>query len=230
MSERKDVIDPQAPGTKKHGLVYSEVLGWIDLGHARGGDITDCLWQMERGEASGQSYYLVEYAQTMMYKQITTGRCSRWNIKRGRTLAERHSITLALMMETAIAFENWQSMPFFSWYTDSGFSAEDLVSDLLGFYKVVRPQNYWPWLKIVSKEAALRRWDYYGALGSFKNRGFNPLLFPDPADIHVPHIPYKGRLPNFMMSIRPFTQFDSDIVRRIDAGPQVTVGWDVKKK
>lgn len=131
---------------------------------------------------------------------------------------------------TAIAFENWQTMPFFSWYTDSGFSAEDLVSDLLGFYKAVRPQNYWPWLKIVSKEAALRRWDYYGALGSFKNRGFNPLLFPDPADTRIPHIPYKGRLPNFMMSIRPFTQFDSDIVRRIDAGAQVTVGWDVKKK
>lgn len=33
-----------------------------------------------------------------------------------------------------------------------------------------------------------------------------------------------------MMSIRPFTRFDSDIVRRIDAGAQVTVGWDVKKK
>ncbi|MGD8206258.1 hypothetical protein ACQE3Y_19505, partial [Pantoea sp. FN0305] len=141
MSKRKDIIDPQASGTKEYGLIYSEVLGWIDLGHARGGDITDCLGQMERGEASGQPYYLVEYQQTMTYKQVRTGRCSRWNIKRGRTLAERHSITLAMMMETAIAFENWQSMPFFSWYTDSGFSAEDLVSALLGFYKVVQPQN-----------------------------------------------------------------------------------------
>ncbi len=230
MSKREDIIDPWARREKEYGLVYSEVLGWIDLGHAIGGDIADCLDQMTRGEASGQPYYLVEYQQTMQKLRFSTGRCSRWNIKRGRSLSERHSITLALMMETAIAFENWQSMPFFSWYTDSGFSAEDLVSDLLGFYKVVRPQNYWPWLKIVSKEAALRRWDYYGALGSFKNRGFNPLLFPDPADKRIPQIPYKGRLPNFMMSITPFTRFDSDIVRRIDAGVQVTVGWESKGK
>lgn len=226
MSKRKHIIDPWVPGKKEYGLVYSEILGWIDLGHALGDDITDCLMQMERGEASGQPYYLVEYQQAMKYKQVRTGRCLRWNIKRGRSLSERHSITLAMMMETAIAFENWQSMPFFSWYTDSGFSAEDLVSDLFGFYKVVRPQNYWPWLKIVDQEAALRRWDYYGVLGSFKNKGFNPLLFPDPADKRVPHIPYKGRLPNFTMSITPFTRFDSDIVRRIDAGVQVTVGWE----
>lgn len=226
MSKREEIIDPLAPREKEYGLVYSAVLGWIDLEHASGEDITDCLGQMARGEASGQPYYLVEYQQTMKYRQVRTGRSSRWNIKRGRSLSERHSITLALMMETAIAFENWQSMPFFSWYTDSGFSAEDLVSDLLGFYKVVRPQNYWPWLNIVSKEAALRRWNYYGALGSFKNKGFNPLLFPDPIDKRQPPLPYKGRLPDFMMSIDPFTRFDSDIVRRIDAGAQVVVQWE----
>jgi len=33
-----------------------------------------------------------------------------------------------------------------------------------------------------------------------------------------------------MMSITPFTRFDSDIVRRIDAGVQVTVGWESKEK
>lgn len=111
MSKREDIIDPWARREKEYGLVYSEVLGWIDLGHAIGGDIADCLDQMTRGEASGQPYYLVEYQQTMQKLRFSTGRCSRWNIKRGRSLSERHSITLALMMETAIAFENWVMLP-----------------------------------------------------------------------------------------------------------------------
>ena len=100
MSKREEIIDPLAPREKEYGLVYSEVLGWIDLGHASGEDITDCLGQMARGKASGQPYYLVEYRQKMTLQPFNTGRSSRWNIKRGRTLGERHSITLALMMET----------------------------------------------------------------------------------------------------------------------------------
>ncbi len=51
MSKREDIIDPWARREKEYGLVYSEVLGWIDLGHARGADITNCLEQMQRGGA-----------------------------------------------------------------------------------------------------------------------------------------------------------------------------------
>lgn len=40
------------------------------------------------------------------------------------------------MYGTAKRFEAWQNSFIFNWYTDSGFSAEDLVSDLIGFYRV----------------------------------------------------------------------------------------------
>lgn len=44
MSSRSDIIGADEwQVTTRSGLVYSEVLGWIDLGHARGEDIS-CFW------------------------------------------------------------------------------------------------------------------------------------------------------------------------------------------
>ena len=34
MSKRNDITDGIFATTKKYGLVYTEELGWIDLGHA----------------------------------------------------------------------------------------------------------------------------------------------------------------------------------------------------
>lgn len=34
MSKREDIIEPEMVGRARRGLVYSEILGWIDLGHA----------------------------------------------------------------------------------------------------------------------------------------------------------------------------------------------------
>ncbi|EIS28458.1 hypothetical protein YPPY54_1978, partial [Yersinia pestis PY-54] len=57
------------------------------------------------------------------------------------------------------------SFPF-NLVTDSGFSGEDLVSDLLGFYRVFSIPSPFEILRPVSKEEALKRWDYYGPIGS----------------------------------------------------------------
>lgn len=90
--------------------------------------------------------------------------------------------------------------------TDSGFSGEDLVSDLLGFYRVVSVKNPFSMLRPVSKEEALKRWDHYGKIGIWKNKTFQPLLFPDPAK--NPHArPYKGILPSFMRTVVPYNDF-----------------------
>ncbi|QKJ85271.1 hypothetical protein PMPD1_0290 [Paramixta manurensis] len=222
MSKRIDIIDPTIYTPNSRGLIYTEVLGWIDLGHALGNDIRDILFQFQKGEATGSHYYLIHYEQTMRNRYFGTGRHIRWNIKRGRSLSERHSIALAMMMQTASLFESWQSMPWFSWYTDSGFSAEDMVSDLLGFYNVIQPMNYFSLIKPVSKESALRRWDYYGSPGDYKNTGFRPLLFPDPIDKLSRLKPYKSNLPGFMTTIEPFTDFSSDVVRVIDKASIIT--------
>ena len=215
MSTRQDVRNGQEAFYFDKGLVYSETLGWIDLGHARGNDIENLLNKMDKGERSPQENCTVTYAQTM-YKFsrecLGAGMHIRWRIKRGRTLEQRHSIALAMMMTTAVKFEAMQASPPFNWFIDSGFSAEDLVSDLLGFYRVVRPMNYFPWLQLVSKPEALRRWDHYGPVGQYKNKLFKPLLFPDPAKNPHAMLGY-GALPKFMMEIEPFSNFNSDMVK-----------------
>ncbi|MBP2169830.1 hypothetical protein J2125_003022 [Erwinia toletana] len=45
---------------------------------------------------------------------------------------------------------------------------------------MVSVQNPFNQLWPVSKKEALKRWDYYGKIGSWKNETFQPLLFPDP--------------------------------------------------
>lgn len=208
MSRREDILDPSrfwSESAIKSGLLYSDALGWLDMGHARGDDIRELLARFAAGEASGKEYYEIKYEQKMAISRFNTGRFSIWRIKRGRSIEERRSIILAMMMDTAVAFENWQSMPWFSWFTDSGFSSEDLVSDLFGFYRVNFPRIYWRDLRIASKESALRRWDYYGPVGDYKNTGFLPLLFPDPINKQLCYrAPYKAQLPRFMMQVTPY--------------------------
>lgn len=52
MSKRSDIMDGKYAVTSKAGLIYTEVLGWVDLGHARGDDIRELLRQMATGESS----------------------------------------------------------------------------------------------------------------------------------------------------------------------------------
>lgn len=117
-----------------------------------------------------------------------------------------------MMVRTASLFEGMQKAIPFSWVTDSGFSSEDLVSNLLGFYRVVRPKDYFSLLQLVSKQNALTRWDHHGSVGKYKNKLFKPLLFPDPQTVPTKK-PYYGELPAFMKEIQPFNNFTSDIVR-----------------
>lgn len=230
MSERSDVKELATAINEKHGLVYSEVLGWIDMGHAKGTDIKVLLDRMQQGEMSDQPSYSVSYAQSMKLRSVGAcyGASTQWKIKRGRSLHERHSIALAMMMATARRFEgDVQGWPF-NWFRDSGFSAEDLVSDLLGFYTVARGTSYFPLLKIVSKEKALRRWDHYGPIGKYKNTTFQPLLFPDPdieANKHAK--PFLSALPPFMMTIQPFSSFNNSTVIPAKTGIHAEFNWSM---
>lgn len=217
MSKRSDVIDGRQSHLK-YGLIYTEVLGWIDLGHAQGTDIRNLLRKIDTGESSGKEYYEVVYSQSMVdpTRSMKMGKFITWRIKRGRSYFERKSIALAMMMSLARKFEGLQSSFPVSLTTDSGFSGEDLVSDLLGFYRVVSVQNPFDMLRPVSKAEALKRWDYYGKIGSWKNETFSPLLFPDP-DKYPNARPRKGELPNFMKTVRPWNDFHSGIVSIISA-------------
>lgn len=216
MSSRQDIRDGADFEHSLRGLVYTDVLGWIDMGHARGDDVEELRRQFMQGEGSGRDYYVVMYRQDMHITKFCTrlgiGRFARWEIKRGRDMYDINRMMLAMMMSTALNFEDLQSYRLFTWYTDSGFSGEDLVSDLFGFYRAIRPGFYTDLVKPVSYESALRRWDYYGAIGTFKNRGFKPIIFPDPDDPCVKHEPYIAELPMFMKWLYPWDDFTSGIV------------------
>ncbi|GAA0521337.1 hypothetical protein GCM10009414_33320 [Tatumella terrea] len=129
-----------------------------------------------------------------------------WRIRHGRPHWEQKSIALAMMMTMARKFEAFQGSFPHNLVTDSGFSGEDLVSDLPGFYRVVSIQNPFPQLLPVSKDEALKSRDYYGKIGSWKNETFQPLLFPDPEKFPYSR-PRKGMLPPFMRTVVPYNDF-----------------------
>lgn len=189
MSKRNEIIDGSYAANSRNGLIYTEVLGWIDLGHAQGTDIRMLLNRINHGEASTQDRYDVVYAQTMSdpWRILRVGKSIKWRIRRGRPYRERQSIALAMMMTIARRFEAFQGAFPNNLLTDSGFSGEDLVSDLLGFYRIVTTTNPFPMLQPVSKEQALRRWDHYGPIGSFKNETFLcSFLTRNAFDMHRP--------------------------------------------
>ena len=213
MSKRSDRVDGRNSNNLTYGLIYTEALGWIDLGHAQGTDIRKLLNSIDAGESSGQDEYDITYSQSMVdpTKTMKMGKFITWRIKRGRSYHERKSIALAMMMSLSRKFEGLQDSFVISLITDSGFSGEDLVSDLLGFYRVVSIQNPFEILRPVSKDEALKRWDYYGKIGNWKNYGFSPLLFPDPEKFPNAK-PRKGYLPNFMQTVPPWSDFRSGTV------------------
>lgn len=208
MSKRAEIIDGRDASTANYGIVYTEVLGWVDLGHAQGKDIRELLRLMAQGESSGKEFYEVKYSQGMTspFKLLRSGKTMTWRIRRGRPHWEQKSIALAMMMTMARKFEAFQGSFPNNLVTDSSFSGEDLVSDLLGFYRVVSVQNPFSQLRTVSKAEALKRWDHYGKIGSWKNETFQPLLFPDP-DKFPQSRPHKGLLPSFMRTVVPYNDF-----------------------
>ncbi|RRZ88974.1 hypothetical protein [Erwinia sp. 198] len=214
MSKRSEIIEGNVAETAFYGLIYTEVLRWIDLGHAQGKDIRNLFRAIEAGEASGQAYYDVTYSQSMRSYifNTKTGKFITWRIKHGHSHHERQSIALGMMVSLVQKFEGLQASFPLNMVTDSGFSGEDLVSDLLGFYRVISDHNVFTCLKPVSKKEALKRWDHYGKIGAWKNRGFTPILFPDPDK--YPHArPHEGVLPAFMLTVRPWSDFQSGKVK-----------------
>ena len=140
----------------------------------------------------------------------SSGVSREYIVRHELTSAEKKSVALAIFMEVSLAFETHQEY-FPRFITDSGFSQEDLVSNLVGFHiavGTVTKDQVLAMAKPVSKAAALTVWDRHGAVGSNKNRGFRPLFSPDTwmitdkgcTDECAGIVP---RVPDFLNSISP---------------------------
>ncbi|MGN9528030.1 hypothetical protein ACTMQE_19895 [Escherichia coli] len=126
------------------------------------------------------------------------------------TLKARSSLTL--MYGTAKRFEAWQNSFIFNWYTDSGFSAEDLVSDLIGFYRVFQtaPIHFY-WQNLYLTQKPYKYGIHMERQGILKILEFTPFLF-------TTHPPFKKnqlikkKLPEWLNYIKPLDESFSTLL------------------
>ncbi|HEX6245489.1 MAG TPA: hypothetical protein VFZ61_31415, partial [Polyangiales bacterium] len=100
-------------------------------------------------------------------------------VRRGLSNVQKQRVALAIFVEVSLQFEGVQD----SWLarkltgSDSGFSQEDLVSNLIGFYKALNPRlDIDALCKPVSVEASRKVWNAAGPVGMNKNRSFSPMF------------------------------------------------------
>jgi hypothetical protein len=205
MSKRQDIIDGKAASAARSGLVYTCQCGWIDLGHARPDNARE-LWRDVVGETGSRSpnglWYRLRFEECMAKWGIRVCKGERFAVRLGLNLAQQESVALAIFLRVSVSFEAMQANWLFGRITDSGFSAEDLVSNLVGFYRAVRSgPDYISFCQPVSKSAAEAVWDSYGAVGAIKNYSPSPFLFPCRECTAAPSAPVCTRLPKFLKAI-----------------------------
>ncbi|MBW7983770.1 hypothetical protein [Enterobacillus tribolii] len=225
MSSRRDITGPDQVidinEFIKYGLVYTDNLGWIDLGHANPEGALSLWRQMINPHYTEGDFFRVAYRQSMSRKlirgfgltKLTTSVSKEYYVKRGLHIDQLMGIAYAIFLNTSYDFESLQNRFPFNMITDSGFSVEDLISNIIGFHSAVHSTNYLEKLKIKESSYAFKIWDFYGPVGGYKNNELKPMLFPDPEDDTVPHEPYKIPLPDFLSRIKPIS--DKRFVREI---------------
>lgn len=206
MTLRSDIIDGNQSIGRKYGLIYTRKCGWVDLGHANP-DGAKKLWEKilnEKDEGGGKKgFFRIRYEQMMGNKHIKIGIQKQYDIKKNINTNEKKSVALSIFFNVSHAFESMQSRWPFRLATNSGYSAEDLLSNLIGFCRAINPNI--PYVLIcqpVSKDVALHIWDSYGAVGSNKNHSPTPYIYPIPP---AQGSPMCGILPPEFNTIKPAT-------------------------
>ena len=144
MSKFSDIVDGTVPNVDslRSGLVYTCRCGWIDLGHARP-DNAARLWNRintETGEGRmGGLWYRVDFEERMARWGLRDSAKGSFAVRRGLSPQQKEKVALGILLNVSDRFETLQSKFPYSLVTDSGYSAEDLVSNLVGFYRAVRP-------------------------------------------------------------------------------------------
>jgi len=136
MTKRSDIVDGSNAIGSKYGLIYTKKCGWIDLGHANP-EGANSLWQqvLKEKDSGGAKpgYFRVSYKQMMGRKDLfKIGILKKYDVKKGLDDNQKKSVALSIFLDVSHAFEGLQSNWLFRQATNSGYSAEDLVSNLIG--------------------------------------------------------------------------------------------------
>lgn len=210
VSTRADIVDASRAEIANFGLVYTCKAGWVDLGHA-GPGAAQRLWNLihsETGERSPDSHWFrVPFEECMGVKRwgVSLSKCEGedFGVRYGLALSQKESVALAIFLRVSMQFETMQgTFPWSLKTSDSSFSVEDLVSNLIGFYRAVRPRgDYVKRCEPVSKAAAETVWDTWGAVGTHKNRQIKAVLFPCPDCASSPRAKTVVDLPTHLRGI-----------------------------
>lgn len=181
---------------EKGDYVYTCKAGWIDKRHfstpsKRPFIGSKGLWDQildETGEKSistSTNGYKVTYRQDAKVIRYlpTIGTTKHYFVKKGLSLKEKEEVALAIFQEVSMEFEDFQG--YASMWSGSSFDPADLVSNLLGFYYVVR--NYFDYEIFelcgeLTKEQSLEIYMQYPGTFTdkkYKNKKFTPRYFPN---------------------------------------------------
>lgn len=193
MTDRSDIM-PKKNGWRR--LSYTTRCGFVDWGHALPGGAEALINQLqsELGRSpginqmeitlSGRPAFVVDYGQSMGSGAIAMSLIRHWVVRKNLSDTQRERVALAIFMSASHDFEVMQgSFPFSLKTADSSYSAEDLVSNLIGFYAALRDKEQKDMRVLcgeVSVEESLRIWDANlpNGLGAIKNKTTKPVLFP----------------------------------------------------
>ena len=181
------------------------------LGAREAADGAFSLWRDVANEDGKRSKdkkgFKVRYSQSMGKWGVKVGVRGDYYVRFGLNARRKQSVALAILINVSYDFEELQnSFPDrfpYKKVKDSGFSIEDLVSNVLGFYRAVKPRvDYFKALHPVSKQAALKIWDTYHP-ERYKNKRFGPYLYPCGECKGGPAGPMWAPLPQVLDTITP---------------------------
>ncbi len=159
---------------EKERLIYTCNCGWVDAGHAnpethRFGEGARSLWDQissQNGKSSkGEDGFKVFYQQKMgkvgvpVLGDVLFGPEQSFFVERNLTRRDQESVALGIFLYMTYKFEDFQGS--FPGTGHSSFSIEDVVSNVLGFYNIVRGTNWRKECGVVTKEASLKVFDNY---------------------------------------------------------------------
>lgn len=135
-------------------IVYTCNAGWIDVTHAftdtqrkRLGVGTQSLWNQittqsgYKSESPGENGFLVVCRQDARVVSLlpTIGITRKYFVQYGLPVARQEEIAMAIFQEVSLEFEDFQGYGAVIGKGASSFEPADLISNLLSFYRIVRP-------------------------------------------------------------------------------------------